>query len=82
VQDSKGKNKMRNKAHTNKFVGPEAPLKGIEDLPSQQLERPEQVEQDQPNPTASQPPAQSKESPPSPNPSPGDSVALRHMHAR
>ena len=47
-QDSNGNSKMRNVAHTKTFVEPKAPLQGKKNLPSNKLERSEQLEQDQP----------------------------------
>jgi len=78
LQDTNGNNKMRNIAHMKKFVDPETVVKEEIDLQSHLAKQSVQPEQDHPNPSASQPAADIRESPPSPLPS----VASRPVCAR
>ena len=76
--ETNGNNKMRNIAHTKKFIGPETVDKGEINPQPDLAEQPVQPEQDHPNPSASQPAADTREAPSSSLPS----VALRPVRAR
>jgi len=78
LQDTNGNNKMRNIAHIKKFVDPETVDKGETDPQPHLPEQPVQPEQDHPNPSASQPAADTGEAPSNPLPS----VASRPVRAR
>ena len=69
LQDTNGNNKMRNIAHMKKFVDPGNVDKGEVDLQPHLAEQPVQPEQDQPNPSPSQPTADTPEALSSPLPS-------------
>ena len=78
LQDTNENNKMRNIAHMKKFVDPGNVDKGEIDLQPHLAEQPVQPEQDQPNPSPSQPAADTPEAPSSPLPS----VSSRPVHSR
>ena len=78
LQDTNGNNKMRNIAHMKKFVDPGTVDKGEIDPQPHLAEQPVQPEQDQPNPSPSQPAADAPEAPSNPLPS----VSSRPVRAR
>lgn len=69
LQDTNGNNKMRNIAHTKRFVDPETVDKGERDPQPHLPERPVQPEQDHPNTSPSQPTADTRKAPSGPLPS-------------
>lgn len=78
LQDTNGNKKMRNIAYMKKFIDPETVDKGEIDPQPDLAEQPVQPDQDDPNPSASQPAADTGEAPSSPLPS----VASRPVRAR
>lgn len=78
LQDTNGTNKMRNIARMKKFIDPETVDKGEIDRQPNLAEQLVQPEQDHPNPSASQPAADTGEAPSSPLPS----AASRPVRAR
>ena len=69
LKDTNGNNKLRNMAHTKKFIDPETVDKGEIDPQPDLIEQPVQPGQDRLNPSASQPAADKGEAPSSPLPS-------------
>ena len=78
LQDTNGNNKMRNIAHMKKFVDPGTVDKGEIDPQPHLAEQPVQPEQDEPNPSPSQPASDTSEVLSSPLPS----VSLSPVSAR
>ena len=66
-QDTNGNNKLCNIAHMKKFVNPETVDKGEIDPQPHLAEQPVQPGQDPPNPSPSQPAADTREAPSSPS---------------